>query len=152
MKRYRKHSFVLIEVVTALSLLSISAFLFLSHPAKVYKKELSLLQQRELERTFENVFFDLTQDLGNFLSFEEIHKEGTILSLGRYTLNLGLLGTFPYAAKCLITEQKPNSENAQISHKLLSIEIALTPLNKPCLKPAPVTYLYHVKKETFANK
>jgi hypothetical protein len=142
-----KKSFVLIEVLLAITLISIAAFPLLSHPAKVYKQELLLLQQRELERTFENVFFDLISDLNKHLSFEDISSEGSILSLGRYTVNLGDLGTYPYNAHCLVKNCYPNIEEPSISNKLISIEIALTPKNKKSAKPKPVTYLLHIKKE-----
>ena len=143
----RKSSFVLIEVLIAIALIAIAAFPLLSHPAKVYTEELSLLQQRELQRTFENVFFDLSSDLGKHLSFEDITHEGSVLRLGRYIVDLGTLGTFPYDAQCLVKERQQNHNDPNSPHKLISIEVALTPKNPKSPKPSTVTYLLHISQE-----
>jgi len=139
--RYSKHSFILLEILIAISLVSILASYLIYQPFKELREELNLIASLEEKRIWEGKIRELEADLRqNCALLPKEEKNATAVSL---SFNISL----PHLEKKCIrtykawTRYKANADN-QTEHFLIYVKV------KEGKKfPSKSTYtFYHTQK------
>ncbi len=68
----KKHSFLLLELMIAFTLILSCSFLFIFNPSKTYKKQLEALYELECTLVGEALYMDLKKELPNLIKWDEI--------------------------------------------------------------------------------
>lgn len=121
----KRNHFVLLEILIAFALVSVSILPFMHYPFEHMRKEIDLLFEMELEKIAQNELVD-TQislykkeiNLDGIIKNEEIHVE--LLKGYRRT----------YLKNVTITQEKQKLSDDKVMTVMLKIEVKLTPKNK----------------------
>ena len=129
-----KRSFLLIEILIAIALITLISIPLIKNPIYYYKSQIHSLEKIECERLADLSFLEIKISLyNNNPSWEEIGsnlKEAKVRSLDSYTLKFSkdlkkkeILRSYKIYAK-----EKKTEKNE--SYKLITVEISLKPINR----------------------
>lgn len=149
----KKSPFILIEVLIAITLLSLLLVPIASLPYKTYQKELLAIESLELSRLQENLFGDFMQTVHEKVACDVLEKVGVEESLGLYQIDLPPIGSFPYKANYTLEIKNDYTSKEKVHYYLIDWTLTLSPLKKGSFTPPSVTYSFVIsqREETTAN-
>lgn len=149
MRISRKPSYVLLEIMIAIALVSLCALPLALSPLQTLKKEIELLEKLECERIAEVSFAEIKEELlRNEIPWKELStskKEKNINPLRPYTFSLRGIGyrEIKRQYKIFCPNEKEGAKGKMYRHLLISLELFY-----PSNKKNPLYYDYHL----FAQK
>ncbi len=128
MQRRKKRTFVLLEVLIAFALLSISILPFLRYPYQHMKKELHLLFEMELERIAQNELGKWQENIykkNDALATRIFHQEKTspLISSDPYDVKLSKKIKRTYTKNVYIQWEKQKESENKLRSSLVSIKV-----------------------------
>lgn len=125
----KRSHYLLLEMIIAITVLSLVALPLIRSPITDIKRTILLLKESDLERVSEVTFASLIGSLPSILPFDEIPSsktKATSIPLQEVEVSLVPLGSFRYITQCKIWSQKQKKDLCYHYH-LLRIEITFSP-------------------------
>jgi len=160
-KSMKKRSFILIEVIIAISLLTIAAIPLIKVPYNMLNSQITLCEKAELERIAELGFYEISKQIFNekpaffkLLGTKQAQAEERTLVFSEENNHLTLDGfaSRPLRATYKIWTLRPKSPNDQLTHYLLKIELNLTHSKSKKSAKFQRSFIYSVEKPLSINE
>ncbi|MEX0961609.1 MAG: hypothetical protein WDZ28_01980 [Simkaniaceae bacterium] len=126
-KKFKKTPFVLLEALIALSLLALGGGYLIHQPLHLFKQELKLLIEIELERVSENTLYEILDSLRENHPFDELKernkKNVEFISLNELALSIPKLESYTVKRRYKVWVKRIFETENEESAKLIALEI-----------------------------